>query len=156
MTNQPTSTTEKMDGPRVNQFSIFLPNKVGALLDIVKLLNERSVHVVAISIQDSADTAIVRIVVSDPESVQDIFHEHEIPFSKCELCVVELKEGATELGKMLAALLAAEVNIFGSYSLLTRPRGRTALAIHVEDDECACAVLRSHGFTILSQTDISR
>jgi hypothetical protein len=156
MTNQPTSITEKTDGPRVNQFSIFLPNKVGALLDIVKLLNERNVHVVAISIQDSADTAIVRIVVSDPESVQDIFHEHEIAFSVCELCVVELKEGATELGKMLAALLAAEVNIFGSYSLLTRPRGRTALAIHVEDDECACAVLRSHGFTILSQTDISR
>ncbi len=156
MTNQASATTEKADGPRVNQFSIFLPNKVGALLDVVRLLNERNVHVVAISIQDSADTAIVRIVVSDPESVQDVFHEHEIPFSVCPLCVVELKEGATELGKMLAALLAAEVNIFGSYSLLTRPRGRPALAIHVEDDECACAVLRSHGFTILSQTDISR
>jgi len=145
-----------LHGPRVNQFSVFLPNKVGALLEIVRLLNERSVHVVAISVQDSADTAIVRIVVSDPESVQDIFHEHDIPFSVCQLCVVELKEGATELGKVLAALLAAEVNIFGSYALLTRPRGRTALAIHVEDDECACAVLNSHGFTILGQHDISR
>lgn len=155
MTNEP-STTEKIGGPRVNQFSIFLPNKVGALLDVVKLLNERKVDVVAISVQDSADTAIVRIVVSDPESVQDIFHEHEIPFSMCQLCVVELKEGATELGKVLAALLAAEVNIFGAYALLTRPRGRTALAIHVEDDECACAVLNSHGFTILGQSDISR
>src|SRR5690242_2796835 len=155
MTNEP-STTEKLSGPRVNQFSIFLPNKVGALLEVVKLLNEHNVHVVAISVQDSADTAIVRIVVSDPESVQDIFREHDIPFSVCQLCVVELKEGATELGKVLAALLAAEVNIFGSYALLTRPRGRTALAIHVEDDECACAVLSSHGFTILGQHDISR
>ncbi|MHA3775128.1 acetolactate synthase [Verrucomicrobiota bacterium sgz303538] len=156
MTQEPSSTVEKLGGPRVNQFSIFLPNKVGALLDIVKLLNDRNVHVVAISVQDSADTAIVRIVVSDPESVQDVFREHDIPFSMCQLCVVELKEGATELGKVLAALLAAEVNIFGAYALLTRPRGRTALAIHVEDDECACAVLNSHGFTILSQNDISR
>ncbi len=155
MTNEP-STTEKTGGPRVNQFSIFLPNKVGALLDVVKLLNDRKVDVVAISVQDSADTAIVRIVVSDPESVQDVFHEHDIPFSMCQLCVVELREGATELGKVLAALLAAEVNIFGAYALLTRPRGRTALAIHVEDDECACAVLNSHGFTILGQSDISR
>jgi hypothetical protein len=57
---------------------------------------------------------------------------------------------------MLASLLAAEVNIFGSYALLTHPRGRTAIAIHVEDNECACSVLSSHGFTILSQTDISR
>src|SRR4051794_10839051 len=156
MPSEATRTTERMDGERVTQFSIFLANKVGALLDIVKLLNDRSVHVLAISVQDSADTAIVRIVVSDPESVQDVFRQHDIPFSVCQLCVVELREGATELGKVLAALLAAEVNIFGSYALLTRPRGRTALAIHVEDDECACAVLNSHGFTILGQHDISR
>jgi hypothetical protein len=148
-------TTEKLSGSGVNQFSVFLANKVGALLNVVKLLNETHVHVLAINVQDSADTAIVRVVVSDPESVQDVFRRRDIPFSVCELCVVELKE-ATELGKMLAALLAAEVNIFGSYALLTRPRGRTALALHVEDNECACSVLGSAGFTILTQADISR
>jgi hypothetical protein len=155
MTSELRPTAEKLE-PRVNQFSIFLPNKVGALMEIVKRLNERNIHVVAISVQDSADTAIVRIVVTDPESVQRIFHDHDIPYSMCELCVVELKDGPTELGRMLASLLAAEVNIFGSYALLTRPRGRTALAIHVEDNECACSVLSSHGFTILGQADISR
>jgi len=49
-------------------------------------------------------TKFVRIVVTDPESVQQIFHDHEIPYSMCELCVVELKEGPTELGRMLASL----------------------------------------------------
>jgi hypothetical protein len=156
MPAEATRTTERMDGERVTQFSIFLANKVGALLDIVKLLNDRSVHVLAISVQDSADTAIVRIVVSDPESVQDTFQEHGVPFTVCSLVVVEMNEGATELGKLLAALLQAEVNIFGSYALLTRPRGRCALALHVEDNECACSLLRSHGFNILSQQDISR
>jgi hypothetical protein len=149
-------TTEKVGGPRVTQFSIFLSNRVGALLDVVKILNERNIHVLAISVQDSADTAIVRIVVSDPESVQQMFIEHAIPFSICELVVVELKEGATELGRLLAALLAAECNIFGSYALLTRPRGRTALALHVEDNECATTVLEGAGFRIFSQSDISR
>jgi hypothetical protein len=48
---------------------------------------------------------------------------------------------------LLAALLAAECNIFGSYALLTRPRGRTALALHVEDNECAVSVLQSQQFT---------
>jgi hypothetical protein len=56
----------------------------------------------------------------------------------------------------LASLLAADVNIFGSYALLTRPRGRTALALHVEDNECAMSVIQQHGFEILSQSDISR
>ena len=151
-----TATTEKLGGPRVTQFSIFLANKVGALLDIVRLLNVRHVDVLAMNVQDSADTAIVRIVVSDPESVQHIFLERAVAFSVCDLVVVEMKEGATELGRLLAALLAAECNIFGSYALLTRPRGRAALALHVEDNECAVAVLQSHEFKILGQSDISR
>jgi hypothetical protein len=60
------------------------------------------------------------------------------------------------LSKLLTALLMAEVNIHGCYSLLTRPSGNTALALHVEDNECATAVLRSHGFRLLDQVDISR
>lgn len=156
MSFESSPTTEKTDGARVNQFSVFLPNKVGALMEVVRRLGERAIHVVAISVQDSADTAIVRIVVTDPEAAEDLFREHEIPFSVCELCVVEMKDGPTELGKLLTALLAAEVNLFGSYALLTHPRGNSALALHVEDNECACSVLSSHGFKILSQADISR
>ena len=149
-------TSGKVDGPRVTQFSVFLPNKVGALLHVVRFLNEQHVDVLAVNVQDSADSAIVRIVVSDPESVQAIFLERAVAFSVCELVIVELREGANELGRLLAALLAAECNIFGSYALLTRPRGRTALALHVEDNECATSVLQSQQFTILGQSDISR
>ena len=156
MPREATKTVEGLGGARVTQFSIFLANKVGALLDVVKLLNERDVLVLALTVQDSTDTAIVRIVVSDPDTVQDLFTEHQVAHSICDLVVVELQEGATELGRLLAALLAAECNIFGSYALLTRPRGRTALALHVEDNECATSVLQSQQFTILGQSDISR
>ena len=141
-------TAEKTEGPSVKQFSIFLKNKVGALLDVVKLLNENSVDVLALSVQDSADAAIVRIVVSDPEHVQDLFAIHDIPCSMCELVVVELKQSASELGKLLTGLLMAEVNVHTSYSLLTRPHGHCALALHVEDSDCATSVLRSHGFRL--------
>jgi hypothetical protein len=66
-------TTSKVGGPLVKQFSVFLPNKVGAMLDIVKLLSTRNAHVVALSISESTDSAIARIVVSDPEAVEKIF-----------------------------------------------------------------------------------
>ncbi len=147
---------EKTSGPRVKQFSIFLPNKVGALSEVVKVLNDHSVHVLAINVQDSADSAIVRIVASDPEQVHDLLSIHGIPFSQSEIVAVEMTEGATQLPRLLASLLMAEVNIHGIYGLLTHPRGNTALAIHVEDNDCATAVLRSHGFRVLSQMDISR
>jgi hypothetical protein len=69
--------------------------------------------------------------------------------------VVEFKE-AVQFGDMLAALLAAEVNIFGAYALLTRPHGLAALALHVEDNDCAANVLSVSGFNILTQHDLSR
>ncbi len=140
----------------VKQISIFLPNKVGAMLDIVKLLNAHSTHVVALSITESTDSAIARIVVSDPERVENLFHEHDVPFGVCEMVVVEMREVATELAKLLAALLMAEVNMHFSYPLLTRPHGLAALALHVDDVECASSVLQGEGFKMLSQADISR
>jgi len=150
------STTEKLGGREVKQFSIFLENKVGALLEIVKLLNERNVVVLALSILDSSETSIGRIIVSDPGLVESTFNEHDIPYSTCELTLVELPEGAADLSRVLAALLMAEVNVFFSYPLLTRPRGRAVLALHLDDHDCASNVLQGQSFAILSQADLSR
>ena len=149
-------TTEKLESPQVRQFSVFLQNKVGALLEVVKLLNEHNVVVLALSIQDSSESSIGRMVVSDPDRVVALFHEHDIPFSHCEVLVVELREGADDLAKVLAALLMAEVNIFFSYPLLIRPRGRAVLVMHLDDLECSSSVLRGDGFTLLTQADLSR
>ena len=149
-------TTSKMGGPLVKQFSVFLPNKVGAMLDIVKLLNTNNTHVVALSVSESTDSAIARIVVSDPERVEKLFRQNNVAFGVCEVVVVEMREVATQLVKLLAALFMAEVNVHFTYPLLTRPRGFAALALHVDDTECASSVLMGEGFKILSQSDISR
>ena len=149
-------TATGMDGPLVKQFSIFLPNKVGAMLDIVKLLHTHNTHVVALSISESTDSAIARIVVSDPDQVEELFREHDVAFGVCSMVVVELQEVATQLAKMLAALLMAEVNVHFCYPLLIQPRGYAAVALHVDDTDCASSVLQGEGFKILSQLDISR
>ncbi len=149
-------TASKLGGPQVRQFSVFLPNRVGAMLEVVKLLNQHSTHVVALSVTESTDSAIARLIVSDPERVEMLFHEHEIAFGSCELMVVELREVATQFIKMLSALLMAEVNVHFSYPLLTRPNGHAALAMYVDDAECATSVLVGEGFRLLSQAEISR
>lgn len=149
-------TTSKLEGPVVKQFSVFLANKVGAMLDVVKLLNAHHTHIVALSVSESTDSAIARIIVSDPEQVQDLFKQNNVAFGVCEVVVVEMREVATQLVKLLAALFMAEVNVHFTYPLLTRPRGLAALALHVDDNECASSVLRGEGFKILSQNEISR
>lgn len=149
-------TSSKIEGPLVKQFSVFLPNKVGAMLDVVKLLHTHDTHVVALSISELTDSAIARIMVSDPDRVEALFREQGIPFGLCAMIVVELREVATQLAKLLAALLMAEVNVHFSYPLLTHPRGFAALALHVDDTDCAFSVLLGEGFKLLSQSDISR
>src|SRR2546430_9732189 len=149
-------TTQKMGGPLVTQFSVVLPNKVGAMLEVVNLLNANGTHAVALSVSESTDSAIARIIVSDPKRVENLFQEHNIAFGLCEVVVVELREVATQLVKLLAALFMAEVNVHFTYPLLTRPHGLAALAVHVDDNECASSVLLGAGFKILSQNEISR
>ena len=149
-------TTQKIGGPLVKQFSVFLPNKVGAMLDVVKLLNANDTHVVALSVSESTDSAIARIVVSDPGRVENLLKEHNIAFGVCEVVVVELREVATQLVRLLAALFMAEVNVHFTYPLLTRPHGLAAIALHVDDTDCASSVLAGEGFKLLSQNEISR
>lgn len=150
------STAEKLHTPLVRQFSVFMKNKVGALLELVRLLDENNVIVLALSITESSESAISRMIVSDPDRTAELFKEHDIPHSDCELMVVQLDEGPGDLSGVLAALLMAEVNIHFSYPLLVRPKGRPVLALHLDDNECAASVLVGEGFKLLEQGDLSR
>jgi hypothetical protein len=147
---------ETTSGPTVKQFSVFLLNKVGALLEIIRLLNESHVHVIGLISQDSTDSALVRLIVSDPDAVEQIFDLHEVAYSISEILVVEMREVAVDLKKLLQCLFMAEVNIQVCYPLLLRPHGRSALALHLDDAECARSVLSGEGYRVLNQTDLSR
>jgi hypothetical protein len=156
MSQQSPSTKEGVTGAPVRHFSIFLDNKVGALLEVVKLLEQKGVVVLAFSIVDSAESSIARMIVSDPALVSKLLHEHDIAFSQTTVLVVELAEGAADLGHVLSCLLMAEVNLLFSYPLLVRPRGKALLVLHVDDNECAAIVLQGEGYQILTQGDLSR
>jgi hypothetical protein len=112
--------------------------------------------VLGLSLQDSVDVTVARLIVSDPETVETLFIERGIPFSTCDLLVVQLKEGAEALGTCLMAFLQAETNIHFAYPLLIQGRGLPALALHLEDIELGAAVMQTEGFKILRQNDISR
>lgn len=149
-------TETAQPSPYVKQFSVFLINRAGALLSVVRLLEDAHVLVLGLSLQDSVDVTVARLIVSDPETVETLFIERGIPFSSCDLLVVQLKEGAEALSKCLLAFLQAETNIHFSYPLLVKTGGLPALALHLEDIEFGAEVMTTEGFTILKQNDISR
>jgi hypothetical protein len=143
-------------GAPVRQFSVMLPNRVGALAALVKLLRASAIEVIGLSVQDSRDATVARLVVSDPDTAEHLFMEKGIPHASCELVVVSLRESGPGLLQCLDTLMIAETNIDFAYALLPSPGGHSMLALHVEDYEFAVAILHQSGFKLMYQEDLSR
>ena len=140
---------------QVRQFTIFLENRVGRLQTLVRSLEEAVVQIVGLAIEESADSALVRLICSDPDHGRDALKEAGFTFSESDLLIVELpKRTRQPLIALCAAMLTAEINIHYAYPLLVRPRG-PALALYVEDPTLAAQLLIRKGFTLLGQSDLA-
>ncbi len=140
----------------VRQFSVLLSNRVGALAAMVKLLRSLGIEVLGLSVQDSRDATVARLVVSDPDATEQLFMEKGIPYTSCELLVIAMRESGPGLLQCLDTLMIAETNIDFAYALMPSPEGQSMLAMHVEDYEFAVAVLHQSGFKLMYQADLSR
>jgi hypothetical protein len=142
-------------GSAVTQFSVFTPNRLGRLRDLVGLLASKSINVLALMVLDTTDSAILRIVVDDPEKARELLREQNFPFTESALVAVELS-APDQLVRLMSALLEAELNINYLYSFIPQSRGKSILGLSMEDNEMAEQVLKRHQFVVLKQSDISR
>jgi hypothetical protein len=146
-------TLQGRNWPSVTQYSVFLENRVGQLLEIVRAFQGSKVRIVGLSISDSADCCIIRVVLSHPEQGREILNLNNLPFAENELLAIELPAGGQSLVELCSALLQAEINIHYAYPLIVHPHGRSAIAMHVDNLEQAGATLREKGFEILCEAD---
>lgn len=149
------ATARGRDWPSVRQFNVFLENRLGALLDLVRRFETTDIRIISLTVVDSADCAIIRMVLSDPERAVEIFHQAKLPITESDLLVVQLPESDQPLLRISKALLMAEINIHYAYPLLVGPHGKAALALHVEDHEVAAQTLEGLGFVLLSDNDFA-
>lgn len=139
----------------VKQFSVFAENRLGRLYDLTALLKDNNVHIIAITVLDTTDSAIVRFIVDDPEKARELMINNDFPYVECDVLAVEMLDESQFKG-VLAALFEAEINVHYIYSFIKRPEGRCAVAINAEDGDVGAQALNKRGFTVLTQSDISR
>ena len=139
----------------VMQFSVFTENRMGRLHDVIELFNSKNVHVLALTALDTTDAAILRMIVDDHERARELLSQHNFPFTESEVLVVEI-DSESKLRGVLSALLEAEVNIHYVYSFITQPRGRSALALSIEDTDVAITSLLQRQFKVLFYHDLLR
>ena len=148
------ATARGRDWPSVRQFNVFLENRLGALLNVVRRFESTDIRIISLTIVDSADCAIVRIVLSDPERALEIFQQAQLAITESDLLVVQLPDGPQPVLQICKALLMAEINLHYAYPLLIGPHGKAALALHVDDHETATTTLSAQGFTLFTEGDL--
>ncbi len=141
--------------PYNTQFSAFLDNRCGKLLELVEIFEGHALQMVALSVVDSADHAVVRLVTSCSDLARRLLQRHNIPFSEAEILVVELSEGQT-LSKLCISLLSAELNIHYAYPLMVLPHGLPTIALHTDDQVLAGQILLRKQFTLLGESDLGQ
>ena len=150
------ATAEGRDWPSVRQFNVFLANRMGALLDLVKRFELTDVKIVSVTIIETSDCAIIRLVTNHYERAFEVLSNAKFAFTESDLLVVKLPDNDQPLLTITKALLSGEIDIHYAYPLLigVGPMGSTALAIHVDDFESAVRTLQGQGFTLFNEADL--
>ena len=141
------------DWPGVRQFNVFVENRVGGLAFVVRHFETTDVRIVSMSIVDTADCAIIRLVLSDSGRAREILEQAGLMFAESDLLVVRIPEVTQPMLQICKCLLEAEVSIHYAYPMLVGPSGNAALALHVEEHEQAAKQLLSKGFVLYSDLD---
>jgi hypothetical protein len=149
------ATARGRNWPTLRQFTVFLENRVGQLLEVVRRFEGSRVRIVALSITDAGECAFVRFLLSHPEQGREILERAGLPLIESDLLGVELPDDHQPLLRICTALLQAEVNIIQAYPILVRPRGRPAVALMVDNTEMGLETLVGRGFTMITEGDLN-
>ena len=141
---------------KINQISVFLENKIGRLAEVTKVLGSKGINIRALSIADTAEFGILRMIVSQPEEAYSILEKSGFTVSKTEVIVVEIMDRPGGLAKVLEILAKACLNVEYLYAFVA-PKGKNALVVlKIEKLTEGVELLRREKVKILNREEISK
>ncbi|MEW6448095.1 MAG: ACT domain-containing protein [Bacillota bacterium] len=132
----------------VNQISVFLENKTGRLAAVTRLLAENKINIRALSIADTSDFGILRLIVDQPEKAYQALKEGGFTVSATDVLAVAVPDTPGALAPVLSTLEAADINIEYLYAFVAKCADLAMVLFKVNDTERAKAVLREAGFKV--------
>ena len=150
------NSSVKSGGSPVKQLTVMLQNRVGALSSLLKLLQTAKIEVIGVSMQDSSDATMVRLILSDPDAAAHLFIERGIAYTACDMVVVGFRNSSLEVFECMCTLAAGETNVDFSYALMAQPEGKSLLAMHLCDFDFGSSLLLQAGYSLYYQEDLSR
>jgi hypothetical protein len=153
--NPHSSTLRNPGKDLIRQFVIYAENKVGWLNDFILMLKSDDIHILAISVLDTSDSSVIRIVPNFPKNLARLLKSQSISFTERNIIAVEMKNDES-LHQVTQSLLRAEINIHYVYPFLHQPNNMPVLAIATEDEDTGEEALKAYQLNVLSLEDFNR
>lgn len=139
---------------KVKQISIFLENKSGRLAQVTTVLGENGINIRALSIADTTDFGILRLIVNNPDKAYQVLKEAGFTVSTTDVIAVEVTDEPGGLSKALQTLEGAGINIEYLYAFVQKASSAALVVFRVEQLDEAVRVLQETGTRILGEDEV--
>jgi hypothetical protein len=139
---------------QIKQLSIFVENKAGRLAEITAVLAEANVDIRAISIADTSDFGILRLIVDHPDEAVEALKKAGMTVSLTSVIAIGIHDRPGEFAKAMRVLADEHIAIEYMYAFISRDKGKAFVILRVDDDQRAISVLQDSGITILTAEEI--
>lgn len=139
---------------QIKQLSVFVENKPGRLAEITETLAEAQVDIRAISVADTSDFGILRVIVDKPDAAVAALKDHGMTVSLTDVIAVGIEDEPGSFAKSVRVLANCGIGIEYMYAFVSRDRGKAYIIIRVDDGKQAAEVLTKSGAHILSPADL--
>ena len=137
----------------LNQLSVFIENREGRLDQVLEILKKNSINIVSLSLADTSDYGLLRMIVSNPEEAKKVLREAGISAMLTPVLGVSRAHKVGSLQAALSALCKEGINVEYMYALATANEDAT-IVIKTTDLEKSAAVLNKSGIALVEVSDI--
>ncbi len=140
----------------LKQLTVFVENKRGALVDITTILAENNVNIRALSIADTEDFGILRLIVNDNETATAKLSKEGYLIKTTDVVGVKIGDAPGKLSKALSVLDDNGINLEYLYAFMSRTEKHAYVVLRVADNGAAENVLESAGFHLITDADVCK
>ena len=140
----------------IKQLTVFVENKQGAVIPITDILSKNNINIRALSIAETQEFGILRLIVNDIEAAEKILAEEGYLIKITDVVGVKIGDEPGKLTEALKVLNENEINMEYLYAFMARTEKHAYVVVRVEDNDMAEKVLETAGFHIITETDICK
>jgi len=138
----------------VTQLSAFVTNKPGHLQKVLKVLADENINIITLTIAETLDFGILRMIVNDPDRGYKVLKEHNITSSVTDVLALEIDDTPGSLYNALDVFAKMNLNIEYMYAFTEKRDGKAVMIFRFEDIEAAKSALNNKGYNIVRKIDI--